>query len=40
MKTIAKAVSKLALKGAISYGGGPVGKVGLLLLAGEGLDQV
>lgn len=40
MKTIAKAVSGLAFKGAISYAGGPVGKVGLLLLAKDGVEEV
>ena len=39
-KSIAKAVSGLALKGVMAYGGGPIGKIGLLMLARDGFEDV
>jgi hypothetical protein len=40
LKSIGKAVSGLAVKGAVSFSGGPIGKVGLMMLAKEGFDDV
>ena len=33
-------MSGLAVKGAVSYAGGPIGKVGMLMLAKDGFEDV